>query len=522
MDRSLAQLRPLAWLLAAVLVLSLAALPISRAQARDLVPTNTWLDLADDEPALGDTITITANVERDDDEVGDVTGQVRFSAGTAEAGPFGTTLGTASLVGGTADLEVTIDESTLPPGTTDSFYVVADFLGGPAFEASSSDPVLIEVTVPDGIATTTVVTDPDWASAGEETSLTAAVEPVEATGTVSFLVDGDPAGTAEVHDGAATVLYTFPTGTGFVSVVATFEPDDGNYLPSTSDSHDVFLDGGLGHPGPASYGSYSLGYGVGCRPGPTGADPAARAVPPVSLFFNVTFPVFQPLFTFLPQFTYFNPFGLQFEACVLGAVFTGGRATEPTKVPVTCVGTDTGYQCHFELPGPVSGITLTPTVPIPAELAGQDVALESTLSMIDPTTGEATTLLQETSHVDVPERTVLTGRLAPVKSGITSAHRGQAVPYRLDVRNAGIVTATKVEACVSVGKGATIRAAKGATVRGRQACWTLPSLRSAKSVARNLTVVAPRKAGTLKLSAVVKPQRSQADPVRLTTGLPVR
>ena len=49
-----------------------------------------------------------------------------------------------------------------------------------------------------------------------------------------------------------------------------------------------------------------------------------------------------------------------------------------------------------------------------------------------------------------------------------SVKRGRAVPYRIVVRNTGIVTAGQVRACVTLSAGARVRTARGAQVRGRR------------------------------------------------------
>jgi hypothetical protein len=124
---------------------------------------------------------------------------------------------------------------------------------------------------------------------------------------------------------------------------------------------------------------------------------------------------------------------------------------------------------------------MTGSMPIPAELAGKLVKFETTMSSVDPVTGELTTVGSGTTRVHVPKRTVLSARLAPVKPNLTSVQRGKSVTYRVRVHNAGIVTTDRVRTCVSLGKGADVLVAKGADVRGRRACWTLPSLKKGQS-----------------------------------------
>ena len=119
------------------------------------------------------------------------------------------------------------------------------------------------------------------------------------------------------------------------------------------------------------------------------------------------------------------------------------------------------------------------------------------------------------SHDDlfqVPKRTALTAKLAPVKSSLTSVQRGKTVAYRVEVRNAGVVTANGVRTCVSLGKGAQVLVAKGADVRGRQACWTVPSSQEGQVGDPDADAAwRRRKSGPLKIVANVTPKKTQAD-----------
>ena len=93
---------------------------------------------------------------------------------------------------------------------------------------------VVDVTVPEVVAvpTTTTLTVDGEAAVGSELTLTAAVEPVAATGTVTFH-DGDTElATATVEDGSAGAVVTLGAGTRTLS--ATFTPDAPQWEPSVS------------------------------------------------------------------------------------------------------------------------------------------------------------------------------------------------------------------------------------------------------------------------------------------------
>lgn len=386
-------------------------------------------------------------------------------------------------------------------------------------------------------STATEVTGPDGAAAGEEATLTATVEPADAAGKVTFFVDGTAATTVDVDSGAASAPYTFESE-GDASVVATFEPaDPSSYGSSTSPIRPVRV-----VPGASSEWAYTSPFGMdismgsGCKVagqvGPASRGPVGSrdgdddlwnwfgAIPPFGSFSPFVFN-FAPVGFGLPFFVNFS--SIHFEACILG-LGIGHRARETATTvsgEIQCLPTATGYTCPFELPA-FSGFMATGVMPLPAGYAGRKVTMTSTLASIDPLTGAETTVSTREDTIKAPQRTALSARLAPVKSNLTSVERGATVAYRLLVRNAGVVTADRVRACVSLGKGAEVVAAKGAVVHGRQACWKLPDLKKGRSANRSIILRAPQQRGPLTIVANVVPRRSQADPVRLTTVLPVR
>ncbi len=101
-----------------------------------------------------------------------------------------------------------------------------------------------ELTQATVTTTSLAVTPAATADAGDEVTLTATVNPPEATGSVEFFADGVSlapptgvaAGTAEL------VTSDLPTGT--INLTATFTPDSGTYTPSTSEPlvYDVVSD----------------------------------------------------------------------------------------------------------------------------------------------------------------------------------------------------------------------------------------------------------------------------------------
>jgi hypothetical protein len=144
------------------------------------------------------------------------TGSVQFFNGTA-------LLGTATLSGGFAQLAVTI----LPVGTD---TITANYLGDGNDTSSSSNPV--QQTVNKAATTTTMSASPATSNFGQTVTLTAAVTPAFATGSVQFFNGSTLLGSATIANNQAQITTTtLPVGTN--SITASYG-GDGNSLTSTS------------------------------------------------------------------------------------------------------------------------------------------------------------------------------------------------------------------------------------------------------------------------------------------------
>jgi len=189
---------------------------------------------------------------------------------------------------------------------------------------------------------------------------------------------------------------------------------------------------------------------------------------------------------------------------------------------VTCQPTASGYACPLGTLDPGTAFSVSVRYPLPPSRAGHRITTRAKVATTGVLGLEPVTLASATRTVTVPKRTVLAVGLAPAKKKATSVRRGEAATYRVAVRNVGVVTADHVRACVTVGKGAKVRPGKGVTVRGRQACWTVPTLKKGRSATKALVLVAPKKGARLTLTTVVTPKARQAGRARLTTVVPVR
>lgn len=433
-------------------------------------------------------------------------------AGTVTFTVDGTMAGSVEVAAGTASLAHTFAAAGV--STVRATFVPAD----PADDAAADDTGL-DVVVGQPV-TSVEVTGPQSATAGTPTALTAAVTPADVPGTVTFSVAGESS-TVDVESGTATTPHTFATD-GEASVVATFEPAAGSgHRGSVSPAYEVTV-----APGPSSSTSEEpisepeIEWEV---PRPSFCTPGAARFggTPVQSF--VTFYVlpvdqiiYNPFFFAPPSFQ----LSWQYEAC---RPFGSGRArAETVSGRVQCVPVESGYTCPLALPARFESLTVSSSVPMPAAFAGRRVDVEPSMTLVDPETGATTVYERGPVSVKVPRRTALTAEVAPVKRGVTSVRRGGAVAYRVAVRNAGVLAATRVRGCVLVGQGVEIRKAAGAEVRGQRVCWTLPTVARGRTVARTLTLVAPRRKGDLTLRTVVTPRKTQADVVRLVTALPIR
>lgn len=456
-----------------------------------LMATSTLVSIP--EPArIGAPTTLTATVSP-----AEAAGTVQFSV---DGSPVGAAVPVAS---GQATLSHTF--ATASDHTVGATFTPAD----PATYLGSTGSGLVRV----GAAATSVeVSAPERVVAGTQATLTARVTPADVPGQVAFLVDDKRVGTVRVTDGIATAQYRFLWGRP-TRVVAVWTPSDGAYQSSMSEARIVDVQ-------PTQTATEFINwFSVSLSPVSAifecgGARPPARAELPS--FYSLLFTIFSPLMELLASL--FDSMRVTFQATLCGG---GGRARAQTvEGTVDCLLTEEGYQCPFDLPA-VSRLTLNAAVPVPAELAGQDVELGSSLALVDPMTGELTPVASDEETVRVPRRTVVGARLSPVPAKLTHAPHSDAVSYRLRVRNAGVVAADRVQACVKVGKGASVLVARGADVRDRRACWTLPRLAKGASITRKLTFVTPTFGRVLTVTGIVTPRRSQADPVRLDVRLPL-
>lgn len=390
----------------------------------------------------------------------------------------------------------------------------------PLAYGSSSDASGLAVGVT-GIETTIQVTGPGQVTAGELAEFTARVTPVGEPGEVTFRFEDKTVTTVAVDDtGTAVASHRF-LAIKRSSVTATWQPTDTDSYPTaTAPAHDVKVVAGttaeeFGDFMAASLSGlsftdiFSCGTGRSTSPFPP--------FPPVAGVYQLLFTVFDMIFGVIRTVIDFLTVTFRAVLCPQGP---GGRA-QVVRGSVDCPLTDAGLECPFDLAA-FRSLTITGSLPVPADLAGESVEFESTLSQVDPDTGEPTPLATQPGTLDVPRRTVLAGRLAPARAGVTSVRRGETVAYRLRVRNTGVLAAEPVHTCVRVGKGSEIRRAKGADIRARRACWTLPRLAEGRSFVRKVVVAAPSKRGDLAVDAAVRPRKSQADPLRLRTLLPVR
>jgi hypothetical protein len=91
---------------------------------------------------------------------------------------------------------------------------------------------VLDVAVPEAVATTTTLKVTGPAKVGKDLTLTATVAPAEATGTVSFRADGTEVATAAVAGGKATA--TVRLGGGPHALTAVFTPDTAAFAGSES------------------------------------------------------------------------------------------------------------------------------------------------------------------------------------------------------------------------------------------------------------------------------------------------
>ncbi|WP_258195551.1 Ig-like domain-containing protein [Rhodococcus sp. OK519] len=151
--------------------------------------------------------------------------------GTVQFKDNGTDLGApVSLSGGTAQLPHTFS-------TGGQHSITAVFSGAPGFATSTAAAQAITVSVPDQ-ATTTTLTVPPTAEPAQQVTLTANLDPANASGTVQFKDNGNNIGSAvQVSNGAATLQHSF-TSSGSHSVTAVFTGNAG-FVSSTATAQTV-------------------------------------------------------------------------------------------------------------------------------------------------------------------------------------------------------------------------------------------------------------------------------------------
>jgi hypothetical protein len=169
---------------------------------------------------VGALVTFTATVTGNTSTT--PTGTVVFTSN-------GVTVGTVPVVAGSAALSLT----NLAIGTN---AIVATYRGDTLYDSSTS-MTLNEVvsTISTTTAVATAGTPTVW---GQDTTFTATVVPGVTgsqvpTGTVSFAIDGKPAGTGIVSSAGTATFSTSSLAVGTHAVVASYEGDQ-NYGPSTS------------------------------------------------------------------------------------------------------------------------------------------------------------------------------------------------------------------------------------------------------------------------------------------------
>jgi hypothetical protein len=183
------------------------------------VATTTGLTASPTSITVGQTVTLKATVSSSSTQP---TGNVVFTDG-------GTTLGTVALSSGVASLNV----ATLAAG---SHSITATYDGDTSFGGSTSSAVVVTVSAPALISTTTALTAPASVAIGASATLSATVTPSSgsaATGTVTFLAGQTVLGTASLSSGKAS--YTISS----VSLAAGTYSLTASYGGSTADSSSV-------------------------------------------------------------------------------------------------------------------------------------------------------------------------------------------------------------------------------------------------------------------------------------------
>lgn len=123
--------------------------------------------------------------------------------------------------------ELTVHRSVTTAAPADQLLVLHSHNADPTTRAQ-----VLDVAVPEAVATTTTLKVTGPAKVGKDLTLTATVSPAEATGTVSFRADGTEVATAPVSGGTATA--TVRLGGGPHALTAVFTPDTAAFAGSES------------------------------------------------------------------------------------------------------------------------------------------------------------------------------------------------------------------------------------------------------------------------------------------------
>ncbi len=176
--------------------------------------TTTTLTPSVTSATSGTSITLTATVSPSG-----ATGTITFYDGT-------TSLGTATLASGSASIATT----TLSVGT---HSVTAAYGGDTSYTSSTSSAVSVTVSAASTIATTTILTSTATSAIfGTALTLTAAVSPTAATGSVTFYDGTTSLGAVTLSSGSAA-LSTSSLALGAHAITATYAGSSA-YTSSTS------------------------------------------------------------------------------------------------------------------------------------------------------------------------------------------------------------------------------------------------------------------------------------------------
>ncbi|WP_137875080.1 Ig-like domain-containing protein, partial [Rhodococcus sp. Q] len=172
-------------------------------------------------PNVATTTTVSGPATVVEGEAVTLTAQVAPTpaGGTVQFKDGATDLGAPATVG--ADGKATLSLPSLAAG---AHQVTAVYSGVAGFAGSTSAPFTVTSSVPD-VATTTTLTAPATADEGQEVTLTAAVSPAPAGGTVQFKAGGvDLGAPVAVTNGSASINRTLAVGAHELTAVYSGAP----------------------------------------------------------------------------------------------------------------------------------------------------------------------------------------------------------------------------------------------------------------------------------------------------------